>query len=261
MALWEYEAFQTTERRNREAIIGRLRGLPLFDVSTGGAVSVAPKRSGSTLTAAAAPYYTAPATVGSVVQLCSIILKNTHASTNLAVSVHLVPAAGSPAIANKIWHGTVYAGERVVMTAPWFLGPGWTVQALAGTTGLVTIALDALEYDAMPVGLTLKVINGVALAGAEASFYTVPASGVTHAVLLASTFCNTDIVSRTPTVFREPSGSASGGNEEIIVGDPIEAGGTLIDDTPLILMPGDFLAGLASAASVVSAHFTVLEAQ
>jgi len=92
--------------------------------------------------------------------------------------------------------------------------------------------------------------QGVLLAASAGTIYTTPAS--TTATVRSMTFCNTDTVSRTITVYLVPSGGAIGDASTILKTLSILANETIIDDTLRVLATGDFISALSDAANKVS---------
>jgi hypothetical protein len=258
-ALWATSDVLRRRRLNRNAIAGRLLGLPMYDVDNSDVVQVAAKPiDGALLAAAVGTLYTAPAS--GIAQIHSIMLRNTH-SASLAVELYLVPNAGSAGVPERIFDDTLDAGETVSISATggWFLAASGTLRGKAGTTSLVAIRGEVTEWASQPDGLTLKVVDGVQLGTSYATVYTVPGSGVRYALLLNSTLCNTDTSDRSPQVTIVESGDTSSAEDEIF-GASMFAKETFIDDDVHVLEPGDFIqARNAAAANVVSYRPTILE--
>lgn len=260
MSLWDSLDTQTKERRNREAIIGRLLGIPLYDVDDALAVTLtATPVDGVALASSNTTYYTVPASGVAVSAILGITLVNSD-SVARAVSLYLVESGGSAGVATQIFAATLQPGERVSLEGPWFLAASGTLVASAAAAAVVSLRADVLEFDAQPAGLTLKVIDGASLGASATTYYTVPGSGVTHAVLLATTLCNGDTVSRRPHVHVIPSGGSA------VVANRIWFDELVTKETALfsrfeVLEPGDFIQALASSAGAIGARFTVLEVE
>lgn len=260
MSLWVTNDVLRQERLNRGAIIGRLVGLPIYDVDDALAVTLTAKPlDGVAIASSSTTYYTVPGSGVAVSEILTITLVNTD-SVARAVDLHLVESGGGPVVATSIFPGTLQPGERVTLEGPWFLAVGDTLRASAAAAAVVSLRAEILEYAAQPAGLTLKVINGAALGSSVATYYTVPGSGVTHAILLATTLANTDSVSRTPHVHVIPSGGAAA------VANRVWSDALVTKETALfaqleVLEPGDFIQAKADAAAVVGARFTVLEVE
>lgn len=245
------------KRINRVSILGRLL-FPMFDEDQSAVTTVDAKRlAGVLLTGAVTTLYTAPGS--GVAHVHGLTLRNTH-SAALAVELYLVPNAGSAGVAERIFDDTLEAGETAILapTGGWFLGASGTIRGKAGTTNLVALRAEVTEYAAQPGGLTLKVIDGVALGTSYSTLYTANAGSLKHALLLNYTLCNTDTVDRAPNITIVESGDTSSAEDEIF-GDTLVSKETLLDDTPRLLAVNDFVQGKASQASVVSARLTVLE--
>lgn len=93
-------------------------------------------------------------------------------------------------------------------------------------------------------------VQGTLLTAAAVTLYTTPAS--TTATVRSMTFCNTDTVSRTITVYLVASGGSIGDASTIMKTLTILASETIIDDTLRVLATGDFISALADVASKVS---------
>lgn len=254
--LWAADDTQTKERRNREAMTIR-RVLPMHDINQAGTITLAAKPiDGVMLTDTAAAIYTVPAIAA--VQLFNFTLVNTSASP-VQATVNLVPSAGSISVATTIFNDLLAAGETLEIDIPYFMTSGGTVQAHAATTGVIAASLNVLEFTNQPDGLSLKIIQGVALTGSNVTHYTVPGSGVKYAILLAVTFCNTTTNPHTVSYYKTPSGQASGAAARLMANPTLASRESFWIDPNHILEPGDFLEGKASTTGVVSARLTVLE--
>lgn len=256
--LWSTNDIHRQERLNRGFIIGRLVGLPIYDVDDALAVTLTAKPlDGVAVANVSTTYYAVPGAGVAVSEILSVTITNTDATAR-AVNVYLVENGGAAGVATSIFADTLQAGERVTLEGPWFLGPSDTLRASAAAAAVVSLRAEILEYAAQPAGLTLKVINGAALGAAVATYYAVPGAGVTHAVLLATTLCNTDAASRTPHVHVIPSaGAAAVANR--VWSDALVTKESAIFAQREVLEPGDFIQAKADAGAVVSARFTVLE--
>lgn len=259
--LWATDDTLKRNRLNRSAILSRLFGAPMYDVDNSDVVQVAAKPlDGRTLAATVTTEYTAPATAGSVAQIHALTLRNTD-TVDRAVELYLVPSGGAAGVPERIFDDTVPAGGTVVL-APvggWFLGASGTLRAKAAAASVVAMRAEITEWASQPGGLTLKVVDGVQLATTYSTIYTVPSTGVKHALLLNYTLCNTDSSSRSPQVTLVESGDTSSAEDEIF-GDTMITKETVIDDTWRVLEPSDFIqARNAAAANVVSCRVTMLE--
>jgi hypothetical protein len=97
------------------------------------------------LTTSAATYYTAPSGVTATIN--NLSFTNTSASP-VAVTLYRVPSGGSPSAANSIMSAfSLAAGQTYVppQAIGLQLSQGMTLQALAGTGAVVTIAGGAYE--------------------------------------------------------------------------------------------------------------------
>jgi hypothetical protein len=254
--LWAANDVQKVARRNREAMNVRL-SRPFYDVNDSDVVTLAAKPvDGIMLTATSAPLYTVPAVA--VAQLHSITLTNTSGAAVQAF-VNLIPSGGAFGVANSIFNDVLAPGETFEINIPYFLAVGDLISGHAATDGVIAATFNLLEYTNQPTALTLKTLQGVALTTANVAHYTVPASGVRYAMLLAFTFCNTTISPHTVTYYKTPSGQASGQAKHLI-GNPLVTGRESYWDEPNhILEPGDFLEGKATTGAVVAVRLTVLE--
>lgn len=258
MSLWVTNDVLRQERLNRNAVLARLLGAPMYDVDDALSVTVTPAPvDGVLLSNVVGTLFTATG----IANVHALTFRNTDTVAR-AVNLYLVPAAGSAGVPEQIFADTVQPGETTVL-APrggWFLGVGGTIQGNAAVTSVVSFRAEVTQYDADPAGLTLKVVDGVALGTSYASLYACPGSGVTHATLLNFTLCNTDASSRAPQVAIVESGDTASAEDEVF-GDTMLSKETVIDDTWRVLQPGDFVAvRCAAAAGVVSARATILEA-
>lgn len=241
--------------------MSRLLGGALYDVDGADVVTVTAKpNDGATLGTSVATHYTAPSTGGSVVQLHAITIRNTD-SVERAVEIYLVPSGGSAGVPERIFDKVVPPG-RTFALAPiggWFLGPSGTLRGKAAAAGVVAMRAEITEYASQPDGVTLKVVDGVQLGTSYSTLYTVPGSGVQHALLLNYTLCNTDSSAHTPQLAIVESGDTASVEDEVF-GDTIGPKNTLLDDTWRVLEPSDFVAVRNSAlANVVSCRLTMLE--
>lgn len=252
MALWLFDEEQSEPRRNREAIIGRMR-LPVYDIQQGGAVTVDPKRVQTVLPLAATPLHVI---VGFRTIVHSIELFNSDAVSRI-VSLYLVNAAGAAGAANQVWAESLYPGERVVLTAPWMMAVGDTIVGNADANSVVSCNIDMTAFDAHPVGVTMLRIGGALIPNAAADYYTVPGAGVKHALLVSLTVCNPSGAAVVPTISRAPAGAVTLSHR--ILGESVDSKQTLIDDVPLVLIPGDRINMVASVNNVASLRATVLE--
>jgi len=257
--LWAAQDVLKRHRLNRNAIMGRLLGFPMYDVDNSDVVQVTAKPlDGALLGTSVSTLYTAPAS--GVAHIHAITIRNTDTVAR-AVNLYRVPNAGSAGVPEQIFADTVQPGVTTVM-APvggWFLGASGTLRGSAATATVVAVRAEITEWAAQPNGLTLKVVDGVQLGTSYSTVYTTPGSGVKVSLLLNYLLCNTDTSDRAPQVTIVESGDASSAEDEVF-GDSIVTKATVIDDTIRVLEPGDVLQGRCSAlANVVSLHPTILE--
>lgn len=260
-SLWATDDTLKRNRLNRTAILGRLLGVPMYDEDNSAVVQVTAKPlDGVLLAATVGTLYTAPATAGSVAQVHGITIRNTH-TADLAVELYLVPSGGTAGVPERIFDDTVPTGVTTILAPDggWFLGASGTIRGRAASASLVAVRAEITEWAAQPDGLTLKVVDGVQLATTYSTVYTVPATGVKHAVLLNYTLCNTNASDRAPQVVIVESGDTASAEDELF-GDTIQTKVTVLDDTPRVLEPSDFIQARNSAlANVISFRPTILE--
>lgn len=255
---------QWEERRNREWIAGRLR-YPVYDIDVDDTVTVTPITvDGDDVITSVTTHYTVPGSGVTVAMLQRITVCNGSATAR-AFNLHLVESGGSRTVSNRIWADTLGAGVTAVITGPFFLSPSDTLQSIG--TGMsaddIGLRAEVLELATQPAGMTLahattngSGIEGAALTGSSATYYTAPASKKT--VVLNLTLCNTDTAARTPTVYVIESGGSVAGKKTVIA-QALAAGKSLLFDEPLVLDPGDTIRGLASVTAVVSLRVTAVE--
>jgi hypothetical protein len=96
------------------------------------------------------------------------------------------------------------------------------------------------------------------LPNAAAAAYTVPATAK-QAVVKEVFLCNTDAVPQTVTIYYVPSGGAVGGSTTLYSAYTLQAGETQRFSTSTVLLPGDAIQWLASAASKVVGAISGIE--
>lgn len=95
---------------------------------------------GTLLTASNAVLYTVD--TGDQVMLDTITICNTDTSSR-TITLHLVPSGGSPSVANAIIYAVnIFANETKIIKPAAVLLAGYTVQAKASLTSVVSIRLD-----------------------------------------------------------------------------------------------------------------------
>lgn len=256
-AFWTNGDNQRQERRNREAIIGRLQ-IPAYDVDNADAVTVDVKTiAPNDVVTGETTHYTAGAGIA-VAIVHSITLCNNDTGTN-QVSVHLVPSGGSRSAGNCIFDDVLQSGETVILEGPWFLDPSDTIRSIsaAASAGEVGLRGEVTECTGAIEGVTLAVDDGDALTTSLADYYTCPASGVQHGYVPAVTVCNTSTSARTVTVEIRPSGGSQA-NQQNVMAQSVPAGATVIL-SGFALEPGDAVYAKASAASVVGFRVSAVE--
>jgi hypothetical protein len=249
----------TPARANRIAVATRLH-LPMYDVQQlpTFAVSVFPKWKGLAVPSPDPGLLLTAETA--IVQIDSVTLVNSDAVARPA-NLWIVPSGGDPALAYQVWAESLPANSRVVVRPPWFLGLGETIHGSTTAANVVSFQCDYIEYDANPDSILLRSLTGGLLSAADASFYSVAPFGITQAILLSTTLCNVSGATATATVYRAPNTAVLGslGMGHYLLREPVISKETILDDTPYILRPGDFIAGKASAIDSISARFSVLE--
>lgn len=106
---------------------------------------ITPKRliAGSALTGSLATYYTTPAATTTIVK--EIVLCNTDTAAR-TVDLHVIPSAGSGAVANQILQDlALQAGETKIFSLSQVLPAGTFIQALASTAAVVSINASGVE--------------------------------------------------------------------------------------------------------------------
>lgn len=249
----------TEARRNREAIGARF-ALPLYDVQQGGAVTLAASRVvGTALPSSNRVLYHVPTGVA-VSWIDSITLVNKDTQTR-DVTLYIIESSGSVGVARQIFADTLSPDMPVELAGPWFINQDGVIAGFAASANVVAFTADLMEFTDQPAGLTLVELPGVVLTTDEVEHYSVP-SGVEHALLLATTVCNTDSSnSRTPTIYRSQVVSPVSTPEVIWSSRLAPKQTALFPLRPKVLLPGDMLVGKASAGSVVSVRHTILEVQ
>lgn len=255
--LWTDGDSMTEARRNREAIATRF-SLPTYDIEQGGAVTLAPSRVvGTALPSTIAALYGVPTGI-TVTWVDSITLVNMH-TASLAVTLYIVESAGSVGVARQIYAGTLLPNFPVELVGPWFLYEDAWIGGFAASANKVAFTADLMEFTYQPAGLRLVEVPPAVLTTDEVEHYAVPGSGCEHALLLATTICNTDTSARTPTIYRSQVVSPVSTPEAIWSSAMAPKETALFPARPKILLPGDILVGKASANSVVSVRHTILE--
>ncbi len=255
--LWVDDDNMTAKRRNREAIIGRLL-LPAFDADEGGTTTwTVAAVDGNDVDSGETTHYTAGAGLNKAVVHRIVLTGNSGSDRN--AQVHIIASGGSRTVANRIFSGTVFAGETIVLEGPWFLDPSDTVRSISSDAAAdeVALRLDVSEADDAITGVTLAVVDGVALTATLVSQYACPGSGVEHAETMAVTICNTDSVARTVTVEVRPSGGSQTDKQNVMAAS-VGAGETVIFGG-ITLEPGDAIFAKASSAAVVSCRVSPVE--
>lgn len=261
MAAWTDGDNMSPKRRNREWIMTRLVA-PAYDINNGGSVTAESKSiDGDEIVTSESTRYTAGAGV-TVAIVHSLTICNNDSVPNQA-SVHIVPAGGSRQVANCIFDDELPVGDTVSLLGPWFMDPLDTIRNISATASTQELAMrgEALELTGAIDGVTLKVVDGVALTGSFATYYTCPTSLVQHALVWV-TICNTDSANRTVQVQIRPSGSSNDAGRQNVINDTLFAGETLIlggPTSPYVLEPGDQIRAFAGATGVVSIRVSAVE--
>lgn len=255
-SLFETNDVITGPRLNRTAVMGRL-GIPLYDVDDAEAVTVEGVYAGVALAATIGDVWAVPSGAAAAI-VTGITICNTDSSAR-AVSLYLIePGETAASVARTIFADTLQPGERISIRVPYFLDADAVIRGLAASANVVSVRVDALTFNEQPEGLTIQVVEGVALGNSLSTLYTCPSSGVTQAILLAVTFCNTDASSRTPQLHIVPDGD-SAAVENQVWKDALVTKETVWLEDAAVLAPDDFIQAQASAAAVVSCRLTILE--
>lgn len=254
--LWGSQDRQWKERRNREAIIGRLL-YPVYEVDNTLATTLTPVVARVALAAAIGDVWSVHAGIyAALVQTITIVNTDTVSRTPLIYMIE--PGQSAASVARTIWADPLVPGERVSIRVPFFMAAGAVIRGLGSAASVISVRVDALTFATQPAGLNLKIIEGAALGTTTATYYTCPSTGVAHAVLLASILCNTDTVQRTPEINLVPSGGGVAVSNQVWKDSMQPSEGVFLDE-PLIILPGATVQAKASVAAVVAARFTVLE--
>lgn len=253
--LWETGDTMHPERRNREAVIGRLL-MPLYDVDDSDVITLTPVTQGVVLGSTIGTIWTVPASgiVGALVT--SISLLNTDSVARYAYLYLVEPGATAASVARTIFLDQLQPGERVSIRVPITLAPGALIRGLAEVASYVSVRVDATTFVDQPTGLTLKVVEGVALTDSLVTIYTCPA--VQQALLLSAIMCNTDASSRVPELHVIPSGDVAVVANQIWK-DTLVARETAALDDVLSLEAGGFIQAKASVTGVGSLRLSILE--
>ena len=205
-------------RLNRSAILGRLLGLPAYDVNDDADVTWEEKAvDGDDIVSSQTIHYTVPGSDVLLTVVHQITIANTHtADRNMAV--HLVPSGGSRAAANQILAGTIYAGETVQVQGPFFLEPGDSIRSISSDAAAGNVALRAeiAEVSDSVEGVGLVVDDGVTLTTSFVNQYACPSSGVQHATVLSIIICNSGSADRTVEIEIRPSGGSATTRQQIV---------------------------------------------
>jgi len=100
---------------------------------------------GSTLTTAAAVYYTAP--TGTYTRITQLSVTNTDSSPHV-ISLYLASSSSAPGVADTVLKSkTLQANETFVPSAAlgFVLSPAATIQAIADANSLVVIKASGIE--------------------------------------------------------------------------------------------------------------------
>ncbi len=253
--LWVADDEQTAARRNREAILRAITGVPIYDVDDALSVTLTPVVTRAELGSSIGDVWAVPSGIAAAV-VTKIAITNTDSSAH-AVSLYLIePGQTVASVARSIVLDTVQPGETVTIGVPIVLDAEATIRGLAASGSVVGVTVTALTFDDQPTGLALKVVEGVALTGALATLYTAPAGE--QAIVLSALICNTDSTSRRPEVHVVPSGGSADVDNQVWK-DALVSKETANVAGGESLAAGDFIQGKASVTSVVSARLSIVE--
>lgn len=255
---WAHGDVMDAPRRNREWILGRLQH-PVYDVDVNDAISAIVKAiDGDDVITSETTHYTAPSSGVTIAIVHRLTIVNNDTGTN-QVSLHIVESGGSRTAANRIFSDVLLAGEEVQIEGPFFLDPSDTVRSIsaAASANEVALRLEVTELKTQIDGVNLIVDDGNTLTTSLASYYACPGSGVTHALVVAVTVCNTDSTGRTVTIEIRPSGGSTSA-KQYVLNRLIFAGETRIIGG-FVLEPGDAIYATASANSVVGIRISPVE--
>jgi hypothetical protein len=258
MALWKHGEDMTAARRNREAIIGRLTGLPVYDEQQlpTVAVTVTQDRFNTLMSSTPATLYTPPA--GGWSQIDSLSILNND-SVERQIDLWLLnPGDINQTLDNQIWTEILQPNDRRVIRGPWLVQGGGLLQGRSqDVSNVVNVLGTILDYDALPSGVTFKSVR-TALTTTPSALYTVPASGVTQSLLLNYTLVNVDEVVRRPAIWRLPTGQVVG-NSHLLFNDDLIEFESIVERVPVTLFPSDAVWGYGTANSVLTSRLTIVE--
>jgi hypothetical protein len=257
-SLWASADTMTAARRNREAIVGRILGLPLHDVDNTAVVTVTPVTTRVAIAAAATPLgivWTIPAGAATVVT--SITMTNTHSAAVQVDLMMIEPGGTTGSVARAIWQDTLQAGEKVSIRVPFIMAASSSIRAAATVAAVVGITVVGLVFTNQPTGMNLKILEGVSVTTSGVIPYTCPAS--TRAIFLALSLCNTHSASVTAHAYVIPVGQPAGIDNQIFDDVLLTKETTILEDL-IHLGAGDFIAvSCTGTTNVIGARLTVLE--
>lgn len=252
--LWTTGDNQSQERRNREAIIGRL-GVPLYDVDNLSAITLVQRVALAQLQTAIGDIWAVPSGIAAAL-VTTIKITNTDSVARTPLIYFIEPGQTAASVARSIWLDELQAGETVSIRMPFILAASAVIRGLcAAAADVISVRVDAITFADQPAGMTLKVVEGIAMTNALATVYTCPGQ---QAILLSLVMCNTDASARTPEVHVVPSAGAAAVSNQIWKNQLNAKESVFIDDYH-ILGSGDFIRQKASVTAVVSARYSILE--
>lgn len=252
--LWTTGDTQKQERRNREAILGRLF-TPLYDVNEASTVTLTPVVASAQLQTSIGDIWAVPAGIAAAL-VTGVLITNTDSVARTPLIYFIEPGQTAASVARSIWLNPVQPGESVSIRVPLILAASAVIRGLCATADVISVRVNALTFADQPGGLTLKVIEGIALTNALVTEYTCPA--IQQAILLSAVLCNTDSSAHTPELYVVPNAGAAAVSNQIWNG-PVVAQESVFMDDYHSMAAGDFIRAKADTGALVSARFSILE--
>jgi hypothetical protein len=258
--LWNHGDPQNPARHNYGAHLpARLKSIPVGDIRPGLSLTVTPQNAQSIMDSNVSTLWTGVA-AGGIGQIDSISFINTDTVKRWA-KIWIGTYSVAPVNASRIWSDYVYPNERVVLRAPWLTAPGEGLVTQAEIAGVMKVSAEFLSWPLQPEGSNLMSPAPVFITTlGDHLLYEAP-SGILQATLLSVTLANVieTPVTRIADVYRSPtafSGSSSGVH---VIREVLRERGTAIEDTPMILLPGDKVIAKADAINAIACRVAVWE--
>jgi len=248
---------QSERRRNREWILRVLAaGGPVYDIDNVGAITAnAVAVDGDDIITSETTHYTVPSG-GANDRAVLWITVTSNATVLRDCHVYLVPPASSRNYINQIWGFPLDAGQTIRI-GPYAANAGFTLRSISSNAAADELALraDILHLtDSIP-GILIGGVPG----GGTTTWslqYTVPGSGVRHALISAS-LCNNDTVPRHGAVMVIPSGGGID-NQYLVQSPTLYSGESQVLEW-ITLDPGDLVYAWAEVNGVIGSYLSVVE--